>query len=1260
MIASIVPCLAVLGDTAAVFLVDMAVKATVLLLAAWMAAFLLRSSSAATRHRIWSTTFGCLLLLPLLTALLPGFRFPILPPTRDAVANRFTTPTAAEPGSGTGLLDQLAAISTSTPSSSPVPSHVRTPERVPEPTVVGGQAIDQGARQVSRSSEGQSRLPAEPATIDPVPAERSAVAGPTGRSVPWGQLCALLWCAGLVISLIPVVQAVTRTRAIGRVSKPVLEAEACRLFAGLRKALGLKRRVRLVETENALVPMTWGILRPMVVVPESWRKWPHPRQRIVLLHELAHVKRWDTTTQLLARLACAVYWFHPLAWFALREMRAEREMACDDSVLLAGEGPASYAEHLLGIARDYRAMAAVAAVAMAHGSGQGLEQRVRAMLDRTRRRLPLSRAANLILLAGAAIVLVGTAAADPNGKEHPQAQGSAFALPSEASKAEPVRTLSGHESPICLVGFIEDEERVISVARDGCVKVRDVSKGDAVSSWTTIEAAPSGPRGKVHAAALSSDGKTLAVATSDALITLWDVATGEKGHTLKEHTGAILSLAFSPDGKTLVSGGIDRILRLWNTATGQPVREGYDGNSFRIQAVTVSPDGEMIVSGDRDNVVKLWKLHEKRFLTFLPPDGSVLAVACSPTNDALAAGLDHGRVVLWTGTTEQEPKRRILAGHRGDITGLAFGPDGTVLASVGLDGMLRLWDAKTGEKVAATAVHVGGARCLAFGSDGDQLLTGGDNGEVRIWDVAGLKKEDVAEQSRVKIEEPKRSLRITRYEGAVTARLKMLGGAYLATGSEASWSPDAAQVAYRTPDGAIAMLDLRTGEQKTVADRGRDPAWSPKADLLAYVDGWRGAEDLCLKDLSSDEVIGRLKGRAPSWHRDGTILYYQDRDGRLMAVSPGEDGKLSEPEVIRNDVPDGAAISPDGGQLACLDENRLVISDTQTGEVLHVHEVSKQVEGVPAWSPDGKQLACGGRSAGLLLFDSSSRPALRVIRSQVTRPVWSPSGKEMALAVRQGAGIEIWSIATEALKPLVAYHREHHPEKAPAFLDAKFPQAEGQLTALDLAVTPDAKYPAGALGNPLDDLGDLPRGEQKFAGVTFQVGERPIQLGHEYLPQAPNKVAGIPVQRKIARLYVLHGSGYADPYTGNQKSDTIEKYVPRPFRSGAFDAVDDGTIIAYYRVRYADGGDQWIAVAEGRDVRDWCSWSNPFPSRGKIAWEHENELTQVHGNPICLYAGAWENPHPERVVASIEYISAGTRAAPFCAAMTVEEPVSHE
>jgi beta-lactamase regulating signal transducer with metallopeptidase domain len=111
------------------------------------------------------------------------------------------------------------------------------------------------------------------------------------------------------------------------------------------------RQVRVVETDAAGVPMTWGFIRPVLLLPRGAGQWPAGRLRLVLLHELAHIERHDWLAQVLAEAACALYWFHPLVWGAARRLRIESERACDDRVLAAGVAPAEYARQLLEIAR---------------------------------------------------------------------------------------------------------------------------------------------------------------------------------------------------------------------------------------------------------------------------------------------------------------------------------------------------------------------------------------------------------------------------------------------------------------------------------------------------------------------------------------------------------------------------------------------------------------------------------------------------------------------------------------------------------------------------------------------------------------------------------------------------------------------------------------------------------------------------------------------------------------------------------------------
>ncbi|HXW08343.1 MAG TPA: M56 family metallopeptidase [Vicinamibacterales bacterium] len=133
-------------------------------------------------------------------------------------------------------------------------------------------------------------------------------------------------------------------------------------------------------------PFTLGALRPVILLPVDAEYWTSERLRIVLVHEAAHVARLDYIAQLVATVACAIYWFNPITWLAASRLRAEAEHAADDRVLAAGVDGVTYASHLLALAQLGRAPLSTAiAVRMARGATR-LEKRFTAMLDSQRSR----------------------------------------------------------------------------------------------------------------------------------------------------------------------------------------------------------------------------------------------------------------------------------------------------------------------------------------------------------------------------------------------------------------------------------------------------------------------------------------------------------------------------------------------------------------------------------------------------------------------------------------------------------------------------------------------------------------------------------------------------------------------------------------------------------------------------------------------------------------------------------------------------------
>ena len=169
---------------------------------------------------------------------------------------------------------------------------------------------------------------------------QSSASAPIGATAPglsdvFSRMLPLLWLAGALLVLIPALIGQARLRGWrevrGRPDEPAWSA----LMDEALRAVGITRPVVLLISERIAMPMTWGCLRPHVLMLVGAADWSVERQRAVLLHELAHVRRADCLTQMLAQLACAVLWFHPLVWIAAHQLRTERERACDDVVLLA-------------------------------------------------------------------------------------------------------------------------------------------------------------------------------------------------------------------------------------------------------------------------------------------------------------------------------------------------------------------------------------------------------------------------------------------------------------------------------------------------------------------------------------------------------------------------------------------------------------------------------------------------------------------------------------------------------------------------------------------------------------------------------------------------------------------------------------------------------------------------------------------------------------------------------------------------------------
>ena len=375
-------------------LVETSLRLSVIILVAGAIAVVLRRSSANLRHLVWALALGGAVMLPVGASYLPAVSLPV-PPSLQVFARPAADTAVAERPSET---QRLAESRTGPPAGGvgemPEGADVLIAVPAGKTTRIVAQAVPDAAH---------------PPVAAIAPAGADQLAPPRSGVVPtWQQAVIGLWVTSLVILLVRIGVGLAATHRIRRRAGRPHYGEWERLVSELSRRIGLSRSVRILSSGCTSVPMTWGCARPVVLVPEAGAVWSTARKRVVLLHELNHVKRYDCASQLVAHVACAVYWFNPLVWLAARVLRVERERACDEAVVQDGTPASSYADHLLEIARAHQGArwASLAAVAMARRSQ--LEGRLLSILDVGQRRRSSRRAVLALATVMAGLILMLT------------------------------------------------------------------------------------------------------------------------------------------------------------------------------------------------------------------------------------------------------------------------------------------------------------------------------------------------------------------------------------------------------------------------------------------------------------------------------------------------------------------------------------------------------------------------------------------------------------------------------------------------------------------------------------------------------------------------------------------------------------------------------------------------------------------------------------------------------------------------------------
>jgi WD40 repeat protein len=508
----------------------------------------------------------------------------------------------------------------------------------------------------------------------------------------------------------------------------------------------------------------------------------------------------------------------------------------------------------------------------------------------------------------------------------------------------------------------------------------------------------------VHQLAYSPDGSRIVTAEADGTVRRWQSASGKPvGAPMKGHSDKVTAVTYTPDGQTIASTSFDGTMRLWNADTGSPLVQDPQHVTASLTSVAVSPDGGVVITGGTDDDIRFWDPHSgqlRRSQQVFADNGvAISGVTFDRSGTRFAVSGNNGSIVVIdtiTGKPHAPMSVQGVGSSHGDVSRIAFSPDGHMIASGGDD--LELWNTDSGENIRTIRV---GERTLnfvsavAFGPDGHRIATGRNDGVVQLWDA------DTGAQL---------GQTLTGHTAAV------LGAAF---------SPDGRQIATASQDGTLRLWNATVGQTM----RGPDPfvgtvAFSPDGHRVAAA----GDTAVQLWDVVSGQPRPPLTpsgagakffgfidgGRIVTAARDGTVQVWDadtgqpvqqpvhidifgrffhfafSGDGRTVASGESHDGTvalwdvatgraLGQPMTVdtRSSL-HGLAFSHDGHHLVAGygDGLRLWNADTTQPEGAVIHSPASLPFMSVAFSRDGNTIAAGREDGAVELWDPYTRKQL--------------------------------------------------------------------------------------------------------------------------------------------------------------------------------------------------------------------------------------------------------------------------------------------
>lgn len=552
------------------------------------------------------------------------------------------------------------------------------------------------------------------------------------------------------------------------------------------------------------------------------------------------------------------------------------------------------------------------------------------------------------------------------------------------------RTLIGHAETVLDVAYGPDGATLATASMDDTVKV-----WDAVSAVALLTLA--GHTGDVNAVACRPDGRLLATASADRTARIWDAASGKELSILR-HSGAVNDVAFSADGRYLATASADKTVRVWNVISATEVLS-FTGHTAPVLSVAFSSDGRHLATGSADESAKVWDLESgQETVTLKGRAGWVTAVTFSPDGKRLATASADRTARIWDANSGNE--LRSLIGHTDWVRGVAFSPDGTRLATVSADKTARVWSVASGKEVFTLSGHTAAVWGVAYSPDGQVLATASADRTARTWFVA-----------------PGQSLLpLLGHDGWVYGVAYGPRGDYLATAGG-----DKTAKIWNTGSGG----ESRTLMGHTDVINGID--FSPDGQYAATASADKTAR---VWDLRSGALLHTLSGHTGSLFaiacspdakhlatasQDGTVKVWNIDSAKEVSGLAGHTGAVWD-----------VAYDPDGKRLATAGADRTArIWDAATGKQTCVLTRGAEATGQsgPAreshdgdvyavvFSPDGMRLATASKDKTARVWDAGSCQELLTLighTDELRSVVFSPTDPRLATAGADGT-VKVWN-----------------------------------------------------------------------------------------------------------------------------------------------------------------------------------------------------------------------------------------------------------